>query len=311
MSTGIAAGTDRYSIRKSVVVGAPVEQAFAAIGTQEGLQTWLAPDIEFEPHTGARVVFHAYGTELSGAVVEYDPPRRVAFTWNQTPPGWPVPTLLTMAVEPEGAGCRIHIVHSGFDRLPEGMRDRVFAGYIQGWEDDGDMVRLKERAEGAPLAGVFVGSHAVYGADGPRDLAIRMRIQIRAPRERVWKAVASQAGMRRWFNANAELEPRLGGKFLVSGLHDGEPFVFDGQVTALEEPSCLSVTWQDGGWPLDSSLTIRLEDAEGGTLVLMSHHGFERMGEVAQSRFVGFRGGWVGDDLGVLKRLMEEAEVIG
>jgi uncharacterized protein YndB with AHSA1/START domain len=306
-------GPERYSIRKSIVVGAPAEAVWQGLGSQEGLRAWLAEDMVIEPRLGGRVVFHAYGVELSGEVTAFEPPRLLAFGWNQTPPGWPVPTTLTVSVADEGEGTRVHLVHDGFAGLPANIRDEVFAGYVHGWEDDSDLIRLKELAEGQPAGdSVIVGSHAVFGPEGPTALQIRMQILIRAAQERVWEGVCTHEGLSAWLCRDLEFEPAVGGTVVLRGAHGGEPFTFSGQVEALRVPELLIFTWEsdDTPFPVRSQLAIRLAAEEGGTRVHMYHQGFERLPEVAALRFMDFRAGWDGGDLAALKRQIEEAEVV-
>jgi uncharacterized protein YndB with AHSA1/START domain len=287
-----AAGFEPYSIHKSILVGAPAEAVWQGLGSQEGLRRWLAEEMAFEPRLGGRVLFHAYGCELAGRVTEFEPPRRLAFTWNQTPPGWPEPTLLTVTVADEGTGSRVHLVHSGFDRLPAKIRDEVFAGYVQGWEDDSDLIRLKQLAEGNDGAqGVIVGSHAVFGPDGPTALQIRMRVVIAAAPEKVWEAVSTPEGLNGWLS------------------HDGRPLGESDNVEALLLPKLVVVNWGSEETPAQerSQLAIRLEAVRSGTRVLLYHQGFERLPTVAEQRFLDCRARWDGSELAALQRKLEGA----
>jgi uncharacterized protein YndB with AHSA1/START domain len=90
--------------------------------------------VTFQGRVGGRVFETAPdGTEhLWGTVTEWDPPRRVAFTWH---PGRPVDSRQEVEVtfQPAGQGSRVDLVHSGWEHLGEqavGMR----AGYDTGWD---------------------------------------------------------------------------------------------------------------------------------------------------------------------------------
>jgi uncharacterized protein YndB with AHSA1/START domain len=90
--------------------------------------------VTLEPRIDGRLYETAPdGTEhLWGTVTEWDPPRRVSFTWH---PGRAVDTRQEVAVtfRPAGTGCLVDLVHTGWERLGEkGAETR--AGYDSGWD---------------------------------------------------------------------------------------------------------------------------------------------------------------------------------
>jgi uncharacterized protein YndB with AHSA1/START domain len=66
-----------------------------------------------------------------GTVLEWEPPTRLAFTWH---PGSPADQAATVSVTFHDApdGTRVELVHSGWERRPDGVRAR--AGYDTGWD---------------------------------------------------------------------------------------------------------------------------------------------------------------------------------
>lgn len=71
-------------------------------------------------------------TAVWGTVTVWEPPDRVAFTWH---PGNPESEAgrveVTFTPEPAG-GTLVELVHSGWDRRPDGVRAR--ARYDTGWD---------------------------------------------------------------------------------------------------------------------------------------------------------------------------------
>ena len=134
------------------------------------------------------------------------------------------------------------------------------------------------------------------------EFAVRLDVRIEAPPERVWRALATADVWRHWFNAQTQLEPRLGGRFRVEGSHAGMPYVFVGVVVAFDPPKEIAVTWIPAGtdWPFpDVHSIVRFTcEAEGsGTRVRVSHEGFERLPEPFRTKEFGdFSRGWSADE---------------
>lgn len=102
---------------------------------------WTAPyyndasrvsGLEFEPHLGGHFI-EKWGEGgsgfLIGHIVEWLPPQRLAYTWSERTWGGIV-TLVSLEFQPEDQNTRLSIVHSGFERLPEGEKLRL--GYADG-----------------------------------------------------------------------------------------------------------------------------------------------------------------------------------
>ena len=145
-------------------------------------------------------------------------------------------------------------------------------------------------------------------------LAVRRSIWIAASPERVWHEFESHERMARWFGTGHTLtayEPRLGGYVEtdagVSSAHGNERLQFGGKITVWDPPR--EVTWEDDwfnhGWAAPSLVTVRLTPAEGGTVVELFHHGFERTGRSPSETLNGFEGGWTNRHLEALRQIVE------
>lgn len=136
--------SDRIApVRKSITV--PWKPAVAFRRFTEGIAQWwpltshgvsgsAEAGVTFEGRVGGRVYETAPdGTEhLWGTVTEWDPPRRVVFTWH---PGRPVDTRQEVEVtfQLAGEGSRIDLVHSGWEHLGERAAG-IRANYDTGWD---------------------------------------------------------------------------------------------------------------------------------------------------------------------------------
>ena len=90
-------------------------------------------DCTIEPRVGGRVFERAAdGRETPwGAVLAYDPPHRLAFSWLvQLSPGQE--QLVEIRFTPEDSGTRVELTHSGLEKLGDAaasLRER----YDRGW----------------------------------------------------------------------------------------------------------------------------------------------------------------------------------
>ena len=155
------------SVSTSVVVAAPPEEAFRVF--TEDMKSWWSPDhhllqaplasMVFEPHVGGTV--YDVGTDGSechwATVLTYEPPHRVALSWNVSPQ-WQIEADSARVSEvdvrffSEGDNrTRVELEHRHLDRHGEGwdgMRDAVASP--DGWPLD--LRRFARRLEGVPVA---------------------------------------------------------------------------------------------------------------------------------------------------------------
>lgn len=152
-----------------------------------------------------------------------------------------------------------------------------------------------------------------------QKLEIDLRIEIDAAPGRVWSIISTLEGMRTWQGATV-FEPWIGGRVEFelgpsgSLLQDEEAaYVMTGRVVGLEPERLIAYTWRQsavGGeaWPDETLVTLTLEPHGDGTVVRVTHGGFEKLpGELAAAAHRDYRWGWEHhDDLARLKRMAEE-----
>ena len=130
--------------------------------------------------------------------------------------------------------------------------------------------------------------------------AVRRSIWIDASPEDVWQEFESFERMADWYGTGHELleyEPRVGGRVVTDagGDHDNEePLVFEGRVLVFDPARELTFEqdWLEHGWAAPALITLRLTPLDGGTLVELFHHGFERVADDPGALLRGFEEGW-------------------
>lgn len=131
------------ALRKSIVVDAPVEQAFRVF--TEGIATWWplrthsvgqerAETVVFEGRADGRLYERTSDREEHewGRVLAWEPPRRIVYSWHPDR-GDDTSQEVEIRFTPEGAGTRLDLEHRGWERLGErGVEQR--SSYDSGWD---------------------------------------------------------------------------------------------------------------------------------------------------------------------------------
>jgi uncharacterized protein YndB with AHSA1/START domain len=134
--------------------------------------------------------------------------------------------------------------------------------------------------------------------------AIRKTLFVQAPIERAFDVFASRIGD--WWRkehsiakdttqADVIIEPRAGGRWYEVGA-DGSEHQW-GRVLAFERPRRLMLAWQltrefRYDPEFETTVDVRFEAKDGGTLIAFEHRDLERMGADAVDTLEGMDGGW-------------------
>ena len=145
-------GTEAATVRKQIVVDAPIERAFTVFTDRFGdfkppehnlLAAPIAQTV-FEPRVGGGIVDRAVdGSECRWArILAYEPPARVVFSWDISPQ-WQVETDPELTSEVE-----VRFVAEGPDRTLVELEHRHLDRHGPGWQSVHDGV---DADQGWPL----------------------------------------------------------------------------------------------------------------------------------------------------------------
>jgi uncharacterized protein YndB with AHSA1/START domain/DNA-binding transcriptional ArsR family regulator len=228
--------------------------------TKRYWQTWFGADWQ----AGAEMTWAQPGVEVADPeqrVLEYDPPRRLAYTWHTFTPEWAAASGIDEEVrariaaeprskvafdlEPAGELVKLTVVHDGF-----GPDSLVAEMVSQGWP--AVVAKLKTMLEAD--AGSYAGE-----------------VDIAAPRERVLAALTTLDGLEGWWTPEVTGSPAAGGELT---------FTFDDRrqdiSMRVERADSGSVVWTCLGYPkfpewAGTTLAFELR-GEGDTTHLEFHH---------------------------------------
>lgn len=112
-------------VRQTILIDAPPEKVFAALTTPEYISKWFpAPAPVVEPRVGGKYGF-GFSYEVDGkkvepppmTILEFEPNRKLAFTWPDWRGDASVPDQkVTWILDEESGKTRLTLIHSGFTR---------------------------------------------------------------------------------------------------------------------------------------------------------------------------------------------------
>jgi uncharacterized protein YndB with AHSA1/START domain len=136
---------DEDSVVSEIDIAAPADRVFKALTDASELKEWFTdaqspvktwemdPRIDgayrYTTEKAAIVVNGVSEFECHGHIVEYDPPRVLAYTWFANWHDDPTRrTVVRWELTPEGNGTHVKVTHSGLTHLPIARKD-----YSGGW----------------------------------------------------------------------------------------------------------------------------------------------------------------------------------
>ena len=122
--------------------------------------------------------------------------------------------------------------------------------------------------------------------DRPSTDRIEKRVEVRAPRSRVWRAIATAKEFGEWFRMKLEGEFAEGRTIRARITHPGyEHMTLDMLVERIEPERYFSYRWHP--YPIDQAVDYSaepttlvefiLQETEGGTAVTIVESGFDRI----------------------------------
>ncbi|MGI5228878.1 SRPBCC family protein [Actinoallomurus sp. CA-142502] len=237
----------------------PVEKVWRAVTDPAEMAHWFPAIVEMDPRPGGRIRYTYPAGEAApdeGRIIELDPPRVFALTWNGD--------ALRMELTPDGTGTRLVFTHT--------FTDRPMAGsFATGWETclgaldktlagpvEGSLIAPERYAErhDAYVARFGLGEGTLRAGDD----TIRFERLLPHPVEQVWPALT------RTENG----EPAVGGP---PPLPATNAYVPAGDLTAVRDEQLLEYTWLRDGAPAGR---VRWELTGGhpaGTRVVLTQTG--------------------------------------
>ncbi|MDP9001803.1 MAG: SRPBCC domain-containing protein [Myxococcota bacterium] len=208
----------KLDIRFEEVFERPIDLVWRAVTDRRRLARWLM-DNDFEARVGHKFTLRDPPTAtwrgwVDCEVLELDPPRRMVWSWSGGVDGEAM-THVVFELRPEGSGTRLVLRHEG-ETLPA-QRESLQTGWSRKME-------VLSR---------------VLGPDYAR------RVAFRAPRERVFDAIATIEGLQGWWTPLVSGSAATGGalRFEFQGVNEHITMrVHDAKRPSLVEWTCIEHT---------------------------------------------------------------------
>lgn len=124
--------TATLSVTRSLIIAAPRERVWSVLTNPDGFGAWLT---EFKFTTfeeGAPFVMPDGENNPPGVLVTIERPTRFAFRWTAEQ-GYEGMTLVTFVLDEVEGGTRVTVTESGFEALPDEIRETPFQRNSKGW----------------------------------------------------------------------------------------------------------------------------------------------------------------------------------
>lgn len=118
-----------HRLDRTLVIRARPATVFAFLTDTPRWAAWWGAGSSIDPRPGGAMrIRHANGVEVSGEVLEVQPPERIVFTYGYAtgPASPPGSTRVTISLESHAEGTRLHLTH---EFGSEAARDE----HVQGW----------------------------------------------------------------------------------------------------------------------------------------------------------------------------------
>ena len=149
------------SVRFERVLPGPIERVWDFVATPARLPQWFGDKSTIEPEMGGTVSL--MGGHIRGVVTQWQPPSKLAYTWNVFGPGEtdsPYPeSYLTIELRPDGSNVLLTLTH--FPVLERFERQNAM-----GWHTFLDILNAAARGEPIRPRGEYMKKNAaLYGVD--------------------------------------------------------------------------------------------------------------------------------------------------
>lgn len=138
---------EALTVERSVWINAPRERVWQAITDAEQIQQWWGdywdiPTLE----VGATIKFGKPDDFMLATIDVLDPPRQFTIHWPPQPQYHSTPILTIFVLAEENGGTRVTVSETGFEALPDDVRQTRFDQTAQGYATVMD--NLKKYLEG-------------------------------------------------------------------------------------------------------------------------------------------------------------------
>lgn len=123
-------------VERSIWINAPRERVWRAVTESEQINQWWGGDYwEITAlQVGATVKFGDPNDLMVATIAIVDPPREFSLQWPPQPQYHSIPMFTTFRLEEEKGGTRVTVTETGFEAMPDTIRQERFDSTAKGYE---------------------------------------------------------------------------------------------------------------------------------------------------------------------------------
>jgi uncharacterized protein YndB with AHSA1/START domain len=145
---------ETISVERSIWINAPRERVWQAITQDEQIRHWWGQDDWSIPsvEVGAVIQFGTGDDRMNATIAVVDAPNEFAIEWPPQPQYHAIAIITRYVLTEENGGTRVTVTESGFEALPDDIRQKRFDQTAEGYSIV--LADLKAFIEGTPLPNV-------------------------------------------------------------------------------------------------------------------------------------------------------------
>jgi len=127
---------EKIAVERSIWINAPRERVWQAVTQSEQIRQWWGGDYwEITAlQVGATVKFGDPNDLMIATVAVVDPPREFSLQWPPQPQYHSTAFFTTFRLEEENSGTRVTVTETGFEGLPDDIRQERYDSTGKGYE---------------------------------------------------------------------------------------------------------------------------------------------------------------------------------
>ncbi len=263
----------------------PVTSIWPCLTVPDRLAGWLG-EADFELSRQGTLTLKTWnGDVFRGRTIAAVPTARLEFAWR--PFDFDPESHVTWRLQGDGPGSRLTVTHDGLRSREERDHARLF------WRDSLDALARSADEE-------------IPSAEWGQTHPVTVRALLPRTAGNLWPMLSTGPGLAKWVANVEQFEAEPGSTFRFRSRYRGQDVLEQGVVQEVVPESRLRLSWEwiGEGWAAPTEVLFLLEPEAGGTSLLISHSGFERI-EVASGADArrNYAGGWA-EVLSDLKRLV-------
>jgi uncharacterized protein YndB with AHSA1/START domain len=126
---------EKMTVERSIWIDAPRERVWQAITTSEQIRQWWGDYWEISSlQVGATVKFGDAADPMLATVAVAEAPREFSIQWPPQEQYHHIEIFTTFLLAEENGGTRVTVTETGFEALPEDIRQKRYDSTAQGYE---------------------------------------------------------------------------------------------------------------------------------------------------------------------------------